>query len=95
MGALLAMSAIDLLATLLHLHGGGTEANPLMAWTLVEGGATGFATAKLLATGVGALVLLLHVRFPGVRACLRMLVGLYGLVMLWHILVTWDRLAVL
>ena len=90
--AVVAMSTIDLLATLLHLADGGDEANPLMAAALSASGNAGFAVTKLLATAGGGVFLLLHVRFAGVRRALQLLVATYALVMLWHVVVAIDRI---
>jgi Domain of unknown function (DUF5658) len=90
--ALLLLSTVDLALTFAHLAGGGTEANPLMAWILHATGRLGFATAKILLTGSAALVLLLHVRFQLARHALKFLVTTYLLVMAWHALVALDRL---
>ncbi len=88
---ILLMSGIDLWTTLLHFEDGGSEANPMMAWALDFGGEPGFAIATVVATGLGAFALLLHVRFSGVRFALQALAGIYALVMVWHAWVALDR----
>ena len=90
-GLLVALCSVDLLATIAHLDAGGSEANPWMDWLLQVGGVAGFACAKLLATGLGALVLLIHVRFPGVRSALIALVMVYAGLSVWHGVVAVDR----
>ncbi|MCA8956636.1 MAG: hypothetical protein KDC87_11225 [Planctomycetes bacterium] len=92
-GAIVLLSGVDLVLTLLHLQGGGDEANPAMAWALAAGGEGGFAWSKVLATGFGALVLLLHSRFPRVRGIMFALVVVYLGVMVWHAVVAFDRAA--
>lgn len=89
---ILVMSGVDLWTTLLHLEFGGSEANPMLAWTYDAGGDLVFALVKVLATGLGAFALLVHVRFVGVRCALQVLVWIYALVMLWHAVVAVDRL---
>lgn len=89
--AVLLLSVVDLVLTFAHLGEGGEEANPVMAWFLNQGGDSGFVAAKFGATLVGATVLLLHVRFRGVRQALRGLVGIYLVLMLWHGVVALDR----
>jgi len=88
---LVAGSLADLVLTLLHLHQGGTEANPIMDWFLAEGGTSAFVAAKLGLTAVPALFLLLHVRFRGSRTALIGLTAMYGALLGYHALAAWDR----
>ncbi len=89
--ALVTLSLTDLILTLVHVNAGGAEANPVMAWFLAQGGAPGFSVAKLILTLGGALVLLVHIRFPGVRRILTGLVGVYLALIIYHGYVAWDR----
>lgn len=88
---LLGLSAIDLLLTQNHVSAGGTEANPLMAWVLREGGVPGFTIAKVALTLIATAVLLLHVRFRLARRALQVLLVVYLCVMVWHGVVLIDR----
>ena len=69
-GGILVLSILDMVFTLIHLDAGGTEANPIMAWTLEWGGQNGFKTVKLVTTLLGLFFLLVHVRFKRVKSLL-------------------------
>jgi hypothetical protein len=84
---LVGLSCLDMVLTLIYLDQGGEEANPLMAWAL-EHGEHVFMTIKIGITVLGALVLLLHVRFRLVRVCLTGIVVAYTGLVLFHLL-TW------
>ncbi len=88
---LLGLSVIDLLLTQQHVHAGGAEANPVMAWVLREGGAQGFTIAKIVLTLIATAVLLLHIRFRLARRMLRVLLVVNLCVMVWHCVVIIDR----
>ena len=81
--AIVALCVADALLTLDVLAHGGEEANPLMAW-LLEHGETTFAVVKTSFTLGACLLLLLRVRFRGVRQALLGMLLAYGLLMLWH-----------
>lgn len=81
--ALLALCVADLLLTLDVLERGGEEANPVMRWALERGTGT-FAALKLGLTLLGALVLLVRVRFRWMRQALLGLVAAYVLLLGWH-----------
>ena len=89
--SLLLLSGLDLWLTAVHMDAGGAEANPVMAWVMAASGPAGFAVAKILATSVGAMFLLVHVRFGPVSRILALLVTGYLCLMLWHGLVAFDR----
>lgn len=91
---LVALSTVDLLLTAGHLSAGGAEVNPMMAWTFQEGGAEGFAAAKLLLTLLATVGLLTHLRFRLARRATEALVVVYLCLMVWHVVVLVDRLAV-
>ncbi|HEX5011195.1 MAG TPA: DUF5658 family protein [Planctomycetota bacterium] len=78
-----AMCAMDLLLTLDVIQRGGEEWNPVMRVAL-DLGVWPFVVIKLAITAVGALVLLLRVRFRGMRVVLVGLTLLYALLMGWH-----------
>ena len=82
--ALITLSLMDLVMTLAHLNAGGTEANPIMAWFVQHTGTVGFGVAKMSGTALGALLLLIHVRFKGVARILQLLVVGYLVLLVWH-----------
>ncbi len=84
-GGVLLFSLLDMIYTLIHLNAGGTEANPVMAWTLDWGGDTAFKAVKVVTTLVGLSVLLLHVRFRRVRTLLALTLALYMGVFVFHL----------
>jgi len=92
-GGILVLSLLDMVFTLIHLQAGGTEANPVMAWTLAWGGHDGFKAVKIATTVVGLLVLLVHVRFRRVRALLTVAFLVYAAVFVFHIYLSWLRMA--
>jgi len=82
---ILLLSTSDLILTMVHLSAGGREANPVMALALEQSEAT-FIFVKLATTVLGLMILLTHVRFRRVRPMLSVVCGLYGLVIVYHIL---------
>jgi hypothetical protein len=84
-----AMCAMDLLLTLDVIQRGGDEWNPIMRLAM-DLGLWPFVIIKLAITAVGALILLLRVRFRGMRAVLVGLTLLYALLMGWHALLRTD-----
>lgn len=80
---ILVLSLLDLVLTLQYLDLGGEEANPIMRWALDSGRET-FAVAKIALTLAGAVFLLLHARFRGVRAALEVLFLLYVVLIGYH-----------
>jgi hypothetical protein len=89
----LGLSLLDMVFTLVHLDAGGTEANPVMAWALEWGGHGGFKAVKIATTFLGLLVLLVHVRFRRVRALLSVAFVVYAGVFVFHLYLTWMRMA--
>ena len=90
-GALLMLlSSLDAAFTLTLLDKGAYEANHLMAWLLEIGDRT-FIFSKIAITAAGVLFLLAHAHFQifrivtGKRA-LELLVGIYGLLIGWELL---------
>ena len=81
---ILALSALDYVLTLIHLEAGGREVNPLMVY-LVESGGLVFGVVKLGMTVVGLLVLLIHVRFRWARFFLNLALGVYALLLIYHL----------
>jgi len=82
-GAILLACALDLVLTLDFIGRGGEEWNPVMAHAL-EHGDTVFVLSKMGITCAGLLLLLMRVRFRGVRRALQVVFGLYLALMLWH-----------
>lgn len=83
---LLLLCVADLLLTLDVLARGGEEANPVMRWALERGTGT-FVALKLGLTLLGALVLLVRVRFRWMRHALLGLVAAYVVLIGWHAVV--------
>jgi hypothetical protein len=81
--ALLLLCLADLVLTLDVLDRGGEEVNPVMRWALERGVGT-FAVLKLGLTLLGALVLLLRVRFRWMRQALLALVAAYVVLIGYH-----------
>lgn len=92
-GGILGLSLLDMVFTLFHLNAGGTEANPVMAWTLEWGGHGAFKAVKIATTIIGLAVLLVHVRFRRVRTLLSVAFLVYAGVFAFHLYLTWMRMA--
>ena len=92
-GGILVLSLLDMVFTLIHLQAGGTEANPVMAWTLEWGGHGGFKAVKIATTLIGLFVLLVHVRFRRVRTLLSLAFLVYAGVFVFHLYLSWLRMA--
>jgi hypothetical protein len=84
LAAVLLLSGLDALFTLMHLGRGGREANPLMEWAIGLGPVT-FLLVKCALTGTGALLLVLHRTFRGVGALLGAVLLLYCGLMGYHV----------
>jgi hypothetical protein len=78
-------SSLDALLTLLYLQGGGGEANPLLHLTLLHS-STLFLACKISLTGVGIWALAAHQQWPLATRGLSGLALLYGLVLVYHLL---------
>jgi hypothetical protein len=85
--AVMALSMSDLILTLVYLSLGGEERNPIMD-SLLQHSRGLFIGVKVAVSGLGALFLLVHVRFRNVRKGLIVIVVLYMLLIIYH-LVTW------
>ena len=85
--AVVLLSLSDLALTLAYLSLGGEERNPIMAAFLERSEAT-FIVVKFGVTVLGALFLLIHVRFRKVRPALVGIVACYVGLILYHLL-TW------
>jgi Domain of unknown function (DUF5658) len=83
------LCALDVLLTLDVIQRGGEEWNPVMRLALGLG-VWPFVIIKMLVTGVGSLVLLVRVRFRGMRFALCSIAVLYLLLMGWHAAVRAD-----
>jgi hypothetical protein len=82
--AVLALSCLDAIFTLLHLGRGGREANPVMDWAIRVGPVT-FLVLKTALTASGMLLLLLHQFFRGVRLLVVLVLLLYLALMVYHL----------
>ena len=80
------LSLLDLIFTLNYLERGGEEWNPLMAMAL-DVSTRAFALIKMGITFLGALFLLVHIRFKRVRGLLAMVFGLYCLLTVYHLII--------
>ena len=83
------LCALDVLLTLDVIHRGGEEWNPIMRFTL-ELGVWPFVIIKMLVTAIGSFVLLVRVRFRGMRFALCGIAVLYLALMGWHAAVRAD-----
>ena len=81
------LSVADLTLTLTYLSLGGEERNPIMA-AFLEHSEASFIAVKFGVTVLGALFLLVHVKFRRVRKALIGLVVCYVGLIVYH-LVTW------
>jgi len=88
--AVLLLSASDALLTLLHIRAGGDELVPTMRYALGQG-ETFFTITKMALTGFGVLFLALHERFRIARLGFRLLLGIYGTLMLYHMVLVAMR----
>ncbi len=80
-------SLLDALCTLRHLHQGGQEANPLLALALTGGPAL-FLPLKIGLTGSGVWLLAAHQQFPLAQRGLHGLPLLYGVVLVYHLILS-------
>ncbi len=85
--SVVSLSVCDLILTLVYLSLGGEEGNPIMQ-RLLDHSEGAFIGVKCAVSLVGAIVLLVHVRFRRARASLTGLVVLYVALIIYH-LVTW------
>ena len=86
-GALVAISALcalDAVFTLLYIQKGGSEANPVMA-AVIEWGPRPFLILKCVVTNLGLMILCLHKNFRYVKAVIGSLLGVYGLLLVYHL----------
>jgi len=86
-GALVAISALcalDAVFTLLYIQKGGSEANPVMA-AVIEWGPRPFLILKCVVTNLGLMILCLHKNFRYVKAVICSLLGIYGLLLVYHL----------
>jgi hypothetical protein len=77
-------SLLDALLTLLHLEGGGSEANPLMYIALAHG-TTLFVILKISITCVATWFLAVHQQFPLAYRGLHGLALGYGAILAYHL----------
>ncbi|MDH3592970.1 MAG: DUF5658 family protein [Planctomycetota bacterium] len=87
----LVLSVLDMVFTLIHLDAGGTEANPIMDWTLTAGGYPLFKAVKLITTVLGLSVLLVHVRFRRVKSLLKITFAIYAALFIFHLYIAFMR----
>jgi len=82
---ILLLSALDAYLTILHIRAGGDELIPTMRLALQHGETT-FVATKMSVTGVGVVFLALHERFFLARVGFRLLLGIYSVLMAYHLL---------
>ncbi len=82
--AIATLSCMDAAFTLEFIRAGGSEWNPLLAIMLAVGPQT-FIWSKIGLTSFGLVVLCLHKNFPGVRAILFAIFGLYIALLGYHL----------
>ena len=81
---ILTLILIDAFSTLHIIHSGGGEANPLMRWVLGHG-AGWFVATKALTALLGFVFLAVHRFFPVARTMVTLLLGAYGGVVFYHV----------
>lgn len=81
--AILVLNVFDAFFTLIWLHRGGAEGNPVMAW-LIELGIGPFLVQKCFIVGGSLLTLVVHKNFRFARIGLRSLATVYSLLILYH-----------
>ena len=81
--AILLLNVFDAFFTLIWLHRGGAEGNPVMAWFL-ELGIGAFVAEKCFVVGGSLLLLVVHKNFRFARIGLRWLATVYSLLILYH-----------
>lgn len=82
--AVLLLNVLDAWLTMVYLGYGGAEANPV-ARKLLEMGPWWFLGAKCFAVGGCVLFLVVHKTFSLVKPAVRLLVGFYGLLLVYHL----------
>ncbi len=87
----IALSGLDGVLTLWHLHAGGEELNPVMKLVIEILGGTYFLAIKYTITALGMLFLVLHKNFRGVRFLIRAIVVVYTLLIAYHAVVILMR----
>ena len=80
---ILLLNVFDAFFTLIWLHRGGAEANPVMAWFL-ELGIGAFLAEKCFVVGGSLVLLVVHKNFRFARIGLRSLAAVYSLLILYH-----------
>ena len=80
--AILLLNVFDAFFTLIWLHGGGAEGNPVMAW-LIDLGIGPFLVQKCFIVGGSLLMLVAHKNFRLARIGLRSLATVNSLI-LYH-----------
>jgi len=81
--AILVLNVFDAFCTLIWVHRGGAEGNPLMAWVL-DLGIGMFVVEKCFVVGGSLLLLVVHKNFRFARLGLRSLATVYSLLILYH-----------
>ena len=82
-GSVFLLNIFDAFFTLRWLEMGGREGNPLMA-RLLESGNLPFLVQKCFVVGIWLVILVVHKNFRIARVAMWSLLGVYGLVFIYH-----------
>jgi len=82
-GSVFVLNILDAFFTLRWLEMGGREGNPLMA-RLLEAGNLPFLVQKCFVVGIWLVILVVHKNFRIARVAMWSLLGVYGLLLLYH-----------
>lgn len=85
-GLIFVFQILDAGLTLRHVSRGGGELNPFMDM-LIQRDPTLFLWIKLGFAGLGLAFLALHQTFPHVRSAVRILFGIFGALVVYHLFV--------
>jgi hypothetical protein len=83
-GSVFLLNILDAFFTLRWLEMGGREGNPLMA-RLLEVGNLPFLVQKCFVVGIWLVILLVHKNFRLARVAMWSLLGVYGLLLVYHL----------
>ena len=88
---ILGLNLIDAFYTLVYLQRGGLEANPVVQ-LLLDLGMTPFVAVKAMVIGVATVLLCMCKNFRYARLGLRLSVGVYTLLALYHMILFFHTL---
>ena len=79
------LNVLDAIFTLVYLHHGGEEANPIARYIIYELGVGWFIFSKAVVIGICVLFLTIHKTFRHVRLALYALLGFYSVLLFYHL----------